>query len=90
MVAITPIRCTVAAPGVEVVTVRAALGGFRTTIHNGPLDGESFAGASADAQHDWAVRMARDAGGGAGAFRAARPAAAPAAGPVTVPDLVRA
>ena len=51
--------CDLAAPGIEVVTVRTARGEVMTTIHGGRLDGERFtAQGNAECQHERACRLA--------------------------------
>lgn len=56
----TPFRCTIATPGVEVVTARAGNGTFVTTINGGRLDGERFTSHhDPDAEHDRACLLAR-------------------------------
>ena len=51
--------CDLAAPDIEVVTMRIACGKVMTTIHGGRLDGERFTGqGNADAQHERACRLA--------------------------------
>lgn len=59
-----PVRCSLAAPGVEVVTVRVD-GAAVSTIHGGKLDGEEFkvGGEDADNQHYRACVLARLAKG---------------------------
>jgi hypothetical protein len=53
-------RCSIAGPGLEVVTVRTEDGTFETQIHGGRLDGERFVCAEdADGQHEAAVVMVR-------------------------------
>lgn len=56
-------RCTVAVPGVEVVTVLDDFSGrIISTIHGGALDGERFTawdGVEAAEQHDRACKLAR-------------------------------
>ena len=51
--------CTLACPGVEVVTHRTPTG-WRTRIHGGPLDGEEFVSDS-HGQHEVAVDLAKTA-----------------------------
>ena len=52
--------CKLAAPGIEVVTVRTDRGDVMTTIHGGRLDGERFTGqGDAESQHERACRLAR-------------------------------
>jgi len=54
--------CTVAAPGVEVVTEPTAAG-WQTTIHGGKLDGERFPSAGdPEQQHHKACVLARMSG----------------------------
>jgi hypothetical protein len=56
MSAIGPIRCTLAAPGVEVVTFRRS---GLTIVNGGRLDGERFStGGDPDAQHESACCLA--------------------------------
>ena len=52
--------CDLAAPGIEVVTLRTDRGKVMTTIHGGRLDGERFTGqGDAESQHERACRLAR-------------------------------
>ena len=58
------ILCTVAAPGVEVVTDQTATG-WETVIHGGRLDGERFASAGdPEQEHRRACLLARMSGWG--------------------------
>lgn len=59
MNASTELLCTIAAPGVEVITLRD-VDDFVTTIHGGRLDGESFqCGSDPDGQHERVCRLVR-------------------------------
>jgi hypothetical protein len=54
------IRLTLAAPDVEVITLRAADGTFQTILNGGRLDGDRFTTADdPDAQHDAACLLVR-------------------------------
>lgn len=54
--------CSVATPGVEVVTVRTEDGHYLTEIHGGPIDGERFTGdRDPERQHHRACVLARTA-----------------------------
>lgn len=55
-----PVRCSLAAPGVEVVTVRVD-GAAVSTIHGGKLDGQEFkeGGEDMENQHYRACVLAR-------------------------------
>jgi hypothetical protein len=56
-------RCSIASPGVEVVTVRTDEG-FSTVINNGPLDGEEFRAETflgSLLRHKSAIELARQA-----------------------------
>jgi hypothetical protein len=53
-------RCSLATPGVEVVTSRAGDGSYTSQIHGGRLDGQHFTCfIDPEAQHEKVCRLAR-------------------------------
>lgn len=65
MNATSPIRCSIAMPGVEVVTFRTESGQLVSEIHGGRLNEETYTseGGDPDAQHEKACRLVRLAAG---------------------------